>query len=84
MQFHQYPHVPDGASGSLRSLHQFVREKSSRLALRFNGEPPSLLEDFRTLPDGSRVRYGLLSLPLYLVGQARRLVREAAAARPVP
>ena len=76
--------VKAGASGSLRSLHQFVREKSSGLALRFNAEPPSLLDDIRTLPDGSRVRYGLLSLPLYLVGQARRLIREAAADRPVP
>ena len=27
------------------------------------------------------VRYDLLSLPLYLVGQARRLIREVAATR---
>jgi len=71
--------VKAGATGSLRSLHQFVRERSSRLALRFNGDPPSLLQDSRKLPDGTTVRYDLLSLPLYLVGQAHRLIEEAAA-----
>ena len=73
--------VKAGATGSLRSLQQFVREKSARLALRLNGDPPSLLRESRKLPDGTTVRYDLLSLPLYLVGQARRLVREAAAER---
>ena len=73
--------VKAGATGSLRSLHQFVREKSSDIALRLNAEPPSLLRESRKLPDGATVRYDLLSLPLYLVGQARRLVREAAADR---
>lgn len=73
--------VKAGATGSLRSLHRFVREKSSGLALRFNADPPSLLRESRKLPDGTTVRYDLLSLPLYLVGQARRLVREAIAER---
>ena len=73
--------VKAGATGSLRSLHQFIREKSSPLALRFNGDPPSLLRDSRKLPDGTTVRYDLLSLPLYLVGQARRLIGEAATER---
>ena len=68
--------VKAGATGSLRSLQQFVREKSSGLALRFNADPPSLLPESRTLPDGTTVRYQLLSLPLYLVGQARRLIGE--------
>ena len=71
--------VKAGATGSLRSLHQFIREKSPGLAVRFNGDPPSLLRDSRKLPDGTTVRYDLLSLPLYLVGQARRLIGEAAA-----
>ena len=73
--------VKAGATGSLRSLHQFIREKSTGLALRFNADPPSLLRDVRKLPDGTTVRYDLLSLPLYLVGQARRLIGEVAAAR---
>ncbi len=73
--------VKAGATGSLRSLHQFIREKSSGLAVRFNGDPPSLLQDARKLPDGTTVRYELLSLPLYLVGQTRRLIGEATAER---
>ncbi len=40
--------VKAGATGSLRSLHQFVREKSPGLAVRFNADPPSLLRDSRT------------------------------------
>ena len=73
--------VKAGATGSLRSLQQFVREKSSDLALRFNADPPSLLRDSRKLPDGTTASYDLLSLPLYLVGQARRLIGEVAAER---
>ena len=65
-----------GTSGSLKSLHQFLKEKGGGLALRFNADPPSLLDDAKRLPNGELVRYRLLSLPLYLVGQARRLVRE--------
>ena len=37
-----------------------------------------LLRDSRKLPDGTTVTYDLLSLPLYLVGQARRLIGEIA------
>ena len=46
--------VKAGATGSLRSLQQFVHEKSSDLALRFNADPPSLLRESRKLPDGRR------------------------------
>ena len=74
--------VKAGATGSLRSLQQFVREKSCDLALRLNADPPSLLRESRKLPDGTTVRYDLLSLPFYLVGQARRLIREVAVRRP--
>ena len=74
--------VKAGATGSLRSLHQFVREKSSGLALRFNADLPNLRPQSATLPDGATVHYDLLSLPLYLVGQARRLI-DAGAERAV-
>ena len=69
--------VKAGATGSLKSLHQFLREKRSDLALRLNAEPPSLLQEAKRLPDGAAMRYRLLSLPLYLAGQARRLAGEA-------
>ena len=65
-----------GTTGSLRSLHQFLNEKQRDFALRFNADVPSLLRDSKGLPDGTRIDYHLLSLPLYMVGQARRLVVE--------
>ena len=68
--------IKTGTSGSLKSLHQFLKEKGGGLALRFNADPPSLLRDSKRLPSGETVDYRLLSLPLYLVGQARRLLQE--------
>ena len=68
--------IKAGTTGSLRSLHQFLKEKRRDFALRFNAGPPSLLLDSKRLPDGSGIEYTLLSLPLYMVGEARRLVKE--------
>ena len=68
--------IKAGTTGSLRSVHQFLKEKRSDFALRFNTDVPSLLRDSKGLPDGTRIDYDLLSLPLYMIGQARRLVVE--------
>ena len=68
--------IKAGTTGSLRSVHQFLKEKRRDFALRFNAAVPSLLRDSKGLPDGTRIDYHLLSLPLYMVGQARRLVVE--------
>jgi predicted AAA+ superfamily ATPase len=69
--------VKAGKTGRLRSLWQFVAEKDARLALRFNADKPSLLDVTDTMHDGSRIAYRLLSLPLYLIDHANRLVDEA-------
>ena len=71
--------IKAGTTGSLRSVHQFLKEKRRDFALRFNADVPSLLRDSKGLPDGTRIDYHLLSLPLYMVGQARRLVGEVEA-----
>lgn len=68
--------IKAGMTGTLKSLHQFLKEKQCRFGLRFNADLPSLMRDHKKLTDGSEIDYELLSLPLYLVGQARRLVRE--------
>jgi predicted AAA+ superfamily ATPase len=69
--------VKAGKSGSLKSLHSFIHHKGHRFAMRFNSDRPSLLEDApNTISPGSP-SFRLLSLPLYLVGQTRRLCREA-------
>jgi hypothetical protein len=68
--------VKAGKSGRLRSLWQFVAEKDAPLALRFNADKPSLLEISDTMHDGARISYRMLSLPLYLVDHANRLLGE--------
>lgn len=56
--------VKSGKTGSLRSLHLFLKEKGLSLGIRFHSEPPTVLRE------GD---YVLISLPFYLVGQWRRL-----------
>jgi hypothetical protein len=68
--------VKAGKTGTLKSLHVFLREKKRSFALRFNADPPSLLDATTSLADGRNRRFRLLSLPLYMVGQAKRLCRE--------
>lgn len=71
--------VKAGATGTLRSLHSFVAQKGSRLAVRLNALPPQAVEVRAVVPGGASVAFRLLSLPLYLVGQTRRLIRAAEA-----
>lgn len=62
--------VTAGASGSLKSLHQFVARKGARVAVRFDAAPPSVQTVQTVARDRGRrseVRYRLISLPLYLV-----------------
>ncbi len=66
--------VKAGKSGSLKSLHLFLKEKPSPLAVRFNADLPSVLEGSHTLDSGQVKNYTLLSLPLYLAGECRRVV----------
>ena len=68
--------VKAGATGSLKSLHQFLAEKRCEVAIRLHAQPPSLLHDAKKLPNGATTQYRLLSLPLYLAGQTRRLASE--------
>lgn len=66
--------VKAGATGTLKSMHQFLAEKRCSLGLRFNADMPRLLRDSKGLPDRTRIDYDLLSLPLYMVGHAHRLL----------
>ena len=61
--------VKAGATGRLKSLRLFLAEKHLDFGLRFNSDVMSFLDP----GDGSP---RLLSLPFYLVVQARRLCRE--------
>jgi predicted AAA+ superfamily ATPase len=67
--------VKAGKSGTLKSLHLFLHEKHRSLGVRFNSDIPSILESQTALADRPNIPYCLLSLPLYMVGQLRRLIR---------
>ena len=68
--------VKAGSTGALRSLHLFLRDKQRAFGLRFNSDLPSLYDGKTGLTDGGEIAFRLLSLPLYIVGQTRRLCRE--------
>ena len=60
--------VKAGKAGTLKSLRLFVDEKKVGRAVRFNAEPPSILRENN---------FELVSLPLYLAGQLRRIIGQA-------
>ena len=66
--------IKAGKTGTLKSLQRFLLEKQRSFGLRFNGDVPSLMQGSTLTADKARVNFDLLSLPLYMVGQARRLV----------
>ncbi len=66
--------VKAGKTGRLKSLHLFGREKSPSLAVRFNAEPPSILQPSTSPSDPQGVSFQLLSLPLYLAPFLRQLL----------
>jgi len=68
--------VKAGKTGRLKSLQVFLREKKRAFAIRLNSDVPTFLDAETALPDGKNAPFKLLSLPLYLVGQVRRLARE--------
>ena len=70
--------VKGGATGSLKSLNFFLNEKKRDFAVRFNMGTPSLLPNTEVADSlGRKCRYSLLSLPMYMVCQLKRLAREA-------
>ena len=75
--------VKAGRAGALKSLHQFVFEKRAPLAIRFHADLPELQTidtEVRRSHGAERVRYRLLSLPLYLVERLPRIVDALSAA----
>ncbi|MDP2816343.1 MAG: hypothetical protein Q8O19_06665, partial [Rectinemataceae bacterium] len=68
--------VKAGRTGRLKSLQVFIQEKHAPVGLRFNDDLPSLLESRTSIAGKDTVPFKLLSLPLYLVEQASRLVKQ--------
>ena len=65
-----------GATGSMKSLHQFMQEKGFEVALRSDTNPPSVQDVAVETTQGQPVRFRLLSLPGYLLWRAADTLRE--------
>lgn len=78
-----YPvEVKAGKSGSLKSLHQYLQQKGSRFAFRFDLNPPgrqeleAAIRVSGTQNQTKQVSYSLISLPLYAVEEISRLCEQ--------
>jgi hypothetical protein len=65
--------VKAGKTGTLKSLHVFIKEKQLSYGVRFNADIPSCLDIATSLP-GKPVMFKLLSLPLYMVEEVQRII----------
>lgn len=69
--------VKAGATGSLKSLHQFMGDKQAGFAVRFDTSLPATTQVdalIRTKQGTKPVRYPLISLPLYLIERLGEVV----------
>ena len=66
--------VKAGSTGTLKSLHQFMESKKRNLAVRVNSDYPTFGPVQVKTTKGSAVKYSLLSIPFYLIGQLPRLI----------
>lgn len=65
--------VKAGKAGTMKSLHLFLQEKKLSLGVRFYTQLPAMTET------NDQHHYRILSLPLYMIGQARRLIKSMGA-----
>jgi uncharacterized protein len=68
--------VKAGATGSMKSLHQFMFDKHLDVAVRVDRNPPSVMPVSVTTTQGNKVTYKLVSLPPYLLGQLPDILAE--------
>lgn len=66
--------VKAGSTGSLKSLHLFMGLKKLPVAVRVNSDYPNQSEVHIKDQLGNEVKYNLLSIPFYLLGQIHRLL----------
>ena len=69
--------VKAGTTGTLKSLHQFMKEKKKITAIRINSDIPRLGTVQVKDALGGPIKYNMLSLPFYLLEQLHRLIKNA-------
>jgi predicted AAA+ superfamily ATPase len=67
--------VKSGSTGTLRSLHNFMKLRNLKTAVRINADYPSITTVNIKDHTGALINYQLLSIPLYLTEQIHRLLR---------
>ena len=71
--------VKSGATGTLKSLHQFMGSKQTPLAIRFDTQRPAVHQIDTVISvnkQRKQVKYPLISLPLYLVERLYSIVNS--------
>lgn len=68
--------VKAGKKGRMQSLHQWMQLKKRSTAVRLDTNRPSQLTVDTKTSDGKHVHYQLLTLPIYMIGQLKRLLTE--------
>lgn len=68
--------VKAGTTGTLKSLHYFMEIKGLNIAVRINSDRPSVVKVEMKDTLGNPVRYTLLSIPFYLLGQIHYLLDQ--------
>ena len=68
--------IKAGTTGSLKSLHVFASEKRSEIALRYNLNKPIISDVTSRIPGKNSHTFKLISLPLYMISETRRLIRS--------
>ncbi len=67
--------IKAGKTGTLKSLHVFIKEKKLDYGVRFNADIPSCCDIPISLPN-TIGKFRLLSLPLYMVEELPRMVNQ--------
>lgn len=67
--------LKSGATGSMKSLHQFMFDKGLDLAVRCDANPPSRMDVALKTTRGDPVRYRLVCIPAYLLWNLDEILR---------
>ncbi|MDX2021257.1 MAG: AAA family ATPase [Deltaproteobacteria bacterium] len=68
--------LKSGATGAMKSLHQFMFDKQLKIAVRVDNNPPSTQTIDLKTAQGNPVKYQLLSVPHYLAWNIGSLVAK--------
>jgi hypothetical protein len=69
--------VKSGATGSLKSLHQFMSERNFKIAVRINSEKPAVTKINVKTSTGNIAKYSLISIPFYMTEEIDRLINNS-------